>query len=202
MCHAKITESHKDVLAELANIGTGNAATALSQMLNHEKITLEVPEVEIVSLQFVPESLGDPGEKIAIVFLEASSDEIELTVLLALPLPAITALIIKLLPEGFEPLGEMGRSLLMELGNILVSSYLNALSTMTGLTFILTPPELGLDMAGALLGSVIAEKILVEEHFILIKTAMHALSQNIEGNILLLPEADSLEQVFRRLGVQ
>ncbi len=201
MQRAKITECRKDVLTELANIGTGNAATALSQMLSHEKITLEVPKVQVVPLQIVPEALGDPEQKIAIVILDASSNEVMLTVLLALPLPAISALIAKLLPKGFEPMGEMGRSLLMELGNILVSSYLNALSAMTGLTFTLTPPELGLDMAGALLGSVIAEKILTEDNFILIKTTMHALNQNIEGNILLLPEAGSLDQIFNRLGV-
>lgn len=196
----QITERHKDILAELANIGTGNAATALSQMLNHEKITLEVPEVKIAPLQFVPESVGDPGQKVAVIILEADSSELSLTILLVLPLPAILSLITKLLPEEVEPLGEMGRSLLMELGNILTGSYLSALSAMTGITFTLTPPGLGLDMAGALLGSVIAEKIMLEDDFILIKTTMHILSQDVEGNVLLLPTAGSLHKIFKQLG--
>ncbi|NMA91932.1 MAG: CheY-P-specific phosphatase CheC [Firmicutes bacterium] len=202
MRDAGITEQHKDILAELANIGTGNAATALSQMLDHEKILLEVPEVNISPLQHVPESLGDPGQKIAAIMMEAACDELELTILLALPLPATLSLIDQLLPEGLEPLGEMGRSLLMELGNILTGSYLNALSDMTGLTFTLSPPGLGLDMAGALLGSVIADKAMLEDSFILIKTTMHILSREVEGNLLLLPSAGSLHKILARLGAQ
>ena len=202
MRDAGITEQHKDILAELANIGTGNAATALSQMLDHEKILLEVPEVNISPLQHVPESLGDPGQKIAAIMMEAACDELELTILLALPLPATLSLIDQLLPEGLEPLGEMGRSLLMELGNILTGSYLNALSDMTGLTFTLSPPGLGLDMAGALLGSVIADKAMLEDSFILIKTTMHILSREVEGNLLLLPSAGSLHKILARLGDQ
>ncbi len=202
MRDAGITEQHKDILAELANIGTGNAATALSQMLDHEKILLEVPEVNISPLQHVPESLGDPGQKIAAIMMEAACDELELTILLALPLPATLSLIDQLLPEGLEPLGEMGRSLLMELGNILTGSYLNALSDMTGLTFTLSPPGLGLDRAGALLGSVIADKAMLEDSFILIKTTMHILSREVEGNLLLLPSAGSLHKILARLGAQ
>ncbi len=196
----KITEQDKDILAEMANIGTGNAATALSHMLNHEKITLEVPEVRIAPLQNVPESVGDPEQKVAVIMMEAVSSKLSLTILLVLSFPAIMSLISRLLPEGYEPLGEMGRSLLVELGNILTGSYLGALAAMTGLTFTLAPPVLGLDMAGALLGSVIAEKMMLDDDFILIKTTMHILDENVDGNILLLPTAGSLHTTFQQLG--
>jgi len=196
-----INECHKDLLAELASIGAGNAATALSQMLQDQVITLQVPEVKIAPLQDIPASLGDPEQEVAAVLLEASGDGVSLTVVLVLSLQAAAQLITRLLPEDCDPLGEMGSSLLMELGNILVSSYLGALSTMTGFTLRLTPPSLGLDMAGALLGSVIAEKMMLEDNFILIKNTMHAFNEDIEGSLLLLPETGSLEKIYRQMGV-
>ncbi|NLA27323.1 MAG: CheY-P-specific phosphatase CheC [Firmicutes bacterium] len=197
----ELKEYHRDLLAELANIGAGNAATALSKMLQDLTVTLMVPEVKVAPLQDVPESLGDPEQEIAAVLLEADSDEISLTVVLALTGQSISLLFDKLLPRGYEPFGEIGRSLLMELGNILVSSYLGALSTMTGFVLKVTPPSLGLDMAGALLGSVIADKMMLEDSFILIKTTMRVHNEDIEGNLLLLPETGSLEKIYRQMGV-
>ena len=75
------------------------------------------------------------------------------------------------------------------------------LYTSTGFTLRLTPPSLGLDMAGALLGSVIAEKMMLEDNFILIKNTMHAFNEDIEGSLLLLPETGSLEKIYRQMGV-
>lgn len=196
-----INERHKDLLAELANIGAGNAATALSEMLQDQVITLQIPEVKLAPLQDIPGALGDPEQEIAAVLLEAEGEEISLTVVLALSLQAITLLAARLLPKQFDPLGEMGSSLLMELGNILVGSYLGALSTMTGFTFKLTPPILGFDMAGALLGTVVAEKMMLEDHFVLIKNTMHAFNEDVDGSLLLLPETGSLEKIYRQMGV-
>ena len=197
----EISEFHRDVLAELANIGAGNAATALSEMLQDQIVTLQVPEVRIAPLQEVPESLGDPEQEIAAVLLEALSDGIMMTVVLCLSRQAIDLFNARLLPGDYDPLGEMGSSLLMELGNILISSYLGALSAMTGFTLKVTPPSLGFDMAGALLGSVIAEKMMLEDSFILIKTTMNIYNEDIEGSLLLLPETGSLGKIYRQMGV-
>lgn len=197
----EIDDYRKDFLAELANIGAGNAATALSKMLQDQRVTLRVPEVKVSSLQDIPGSLGDPEQEIAAVLLEASGNEVTLTMVLALTGPAMDLLFARLLPEERDPPGEMGRSLLMELGNILISSYLVALSAMTGFTLRATPPSMGLDMAGALLGSVIAERMMPEDNFILIKNTMCIHDENIEGSLLLLPETGSLEKIYRQMGV-
>ena len=43
-----ISSLHLDILKEIGNIGAGNAATALSNLLN-KKIDMNVPNVRIVS---------------------------------------------------------------------------------------------------------------------------------------------------------
>src|SRR5437879_12152850 len=55
-----------DALKEVANIGAGHAATALSQLTNR-RVMISVPEINIARLEEVPELLGNAGEEVAAV---------------------------------------------------------------------------------------------------------------------------------------
>jgi len=105
-----------------------------------------------------------------------------------------------MLPEGADDSDEMKRSVLMELGNIITGSYLSALSFMTNLTFNASPPRLGIDMAGAILGTVIAETKTVDDQIILLKTELAIESEGIQGSVLILPDSGSLVTLFEYLG--
>ncbi len=195
-----ISEEQQDILKELANIGVGNAVTALSSMLDDERIDMEVPVVKVVPLQDVPESFGDPENTVTATFCEAESPSFGLVLVFVMPLDAAQNMISKIMPDRSENLGEMERSLLMELGNIITGSYLSALSFLTGLTFHASPPRLGIDMAGAVLGTVIAETKTVDDQLILLKTCLNLESGGIEGSVLILPDSGSLLTLFRHLG--
>jgi chemotaxis protein CheC len=49
----------KDALREIANVGAGNAATAVSQLIG-TRILVEVPKVSLIRVQDLPEPLGGP----------------------------------------------------------------------------------------------------------------------------------------------
>ena len=57
-----------DALREIGNIGAGNSATALSQLINR-RIEMNVPNVTIVPLEEVPELVGGPETVVVGVFL-------------------------------------------------------------------------------------------------------------------------------------
>ena len=57
-----------DALREIGNVGAGNSATALSQIINR-KIEMNVPEVAIVPLNEVPDLVGGAEAMVAGVFL-------------------------------------------------------------------------------------------------------------------------------------
>lgn len=63
----KISTVHLDVLKEVGNIGAGNAATALSTLLN-KKIDMRVPKVRVVSFDEMMEMAGGPENIVASVF--------------------------------------------------------------------------------------------------------------------------------------
>src|SRR6201988_4700530 len=70
-----------DALKEVANIGAGHAATALSQ-LTHRRIMISVPEINIARLEDVPGLLGDPQEVVAAVLMHMLGDLTGRTLLL------------------------------------------------------------------------------------------------------------------------
>jgi chemotaxis protein CheC len=197
----RIDKTKLDVLKELANIGVGNAVTSLSTMLNEEKINMDVPSARLVLLQDVPELLGGAELPVAGVYIESSGDA-DLTILFVLPLDSGVNLISTLVPGSNGLFDEMGISVLTEVGNILTTSYLNALSFMTNLLLIPNPPEVAVDMSGAIISTIMAEKYMVEDEVVLLSTALKSMKTRIEGHILIFPDAGALKKIFTLLGIR
>jgi len=197
----KFNENKLDVLRELANIGVGNAVTALSQMLNEEKIGMDVPIVDLVLLQDVPEMLGGAEQPVAGVYIESHGD-LSLTFLFVLPLDSAARLITILVPDSIGDFDEMGLSALIEVGNILTGSYLNALSALTNLRLMASPPEIAVDMSGAIITTVVAEANIADDKVVLLKTSLNAFESHIEGHVIILPGSDALSKIFALLGIR
>jgi chemotaxis protein CheC len=117
-----------DALRELANIGSGTAATALSTMLGRS-IDVSVPSAVTLPLADAVDAVGDAESVITAVVLPIVGDLEAIVVLLFKPEDA--AGICELL--GVEPDSDVAHSALGEIGNILGSSYVGALGSMTGL---------------------------------------------------------------------
>ena len=143
-----------DALREVANIGAGHAATALSQMTDRT-IMITVPEVNVRALEEVPELLGDAGAVIAAVLMHMMGDLTGRTLII---LPDASArhlcdILLRRAPGTTAAFGEMEQSGLKEVGNILVSAYLTALSDFMGMMLVPSVPSLVVDQAGAILAT-------------------------------------------------
>src|SRR5438445_13644370 len=68
-----LKELQIDALREVANIGAGHAATALSQLTNR-RIMISVPQINIARLEEVPDLLGHAQEVVAAVLLHMLGD--------------------------------------------------------------------------------------------------------------------------------
>ncbi|NLL58946.1 MAG: chemotaxis protein CheC [Firmicutes bacterium] len=197
----RLSKEKFDVLKELANIGVGNALTSLSKMLNEEKVEMKVPEATLAPLQDIPDLLGGAEFPVAGIYIESHGD-IGLTILFVLSLDSAYKLISTLMPDSQGELDEMGLSALLEVGNILTGSYLNALSMMTDSRMLPSPPKIAVDMSGAIISTVIAEARIVDDEVVILKTSMNSLQSNISGHILILPDRGSLKKIFTLLGVR
>ena len=198
-----LKDVHLDALREVANIGGGHAATALSQ-LTGSTIMITVPTIHITRLEDVPLQLGNGEEPVAAVLMHVMGD---LTGRTLLVFPRQTALRMAQLvlhrPAVAADFGTVEQSALKEAGNILAGAYMNALSEFMGLMLLPSPPSLTVDMSGAILttthlqfGSERDLVISVETQFILGERG-----EQLRGFFLLLPDVAALHAILRAIRV-
>ena len=96
--------------------------------------------------------------------------------------------------------GEMECSAIKEVGNIITGAYLNALSSLTGLKIYPSVPQLGIDMAGALLSVPAVEFGLFADKILLVQTKFSD-DIDLDGYFILIPDMESYEKILTSLGV-
>jgi len=193
-----------DALREIGNIGAGNAATSLAKLIN-SRIDMSVPRVKILPFDEVPVLIGGADLYVAGLYLKVTGDA-PASILFMLPIDRAAILVDLLMGREIgaknpEDYSELDLSALMEIGNILSASYLGALSMFTGLRFIPSVPALGMDMAGAVLNTVLAQFGEVANHVLVLETELIKGDQGVVGNFFLLPEPGSLDIILTSLGV-
>lgn len=192
----RYTESQLDALRELANIASGTAATALSQMLRRE-VGLSVPRVLALSLVDAVEACGSPDESITSVVIPLEGD-IAGVVLLLISTEGADALC-RLL--GVEAGSEIGDSALREIGNILGTSCLNALASMTGLNLGPRPPHLTTDMLGAIVSSLALTQTKTTDLVLVLDSELDVADEPCSISIVLLPSDGGVSDLLTPLGL-
>jgi len=189
----------QDALREVANIGAGHAATALSQLTNRT-IMISVPQVNITRLEEVPEVLGKADDVVAAVLMHMMGDLTGRTLLL-FPEASARQLCDILLrrPIGTtKEFAAMEQSGLKEVGNILSSAYLNALSDFLGMMLVPSVPSLAIDLCGAVLTSTYMNFGYARDFVFCVETEflLEDRTINLTGHFLLLPDVASLRVIF------
>ena len=193
---AQYSDLQLDALRELANVGSGTASTALSSMLGRS-IDISVPKAFVLPMAEAVDSIGNPEDDVTGIVLGVVGD-MEATVLL-LVTPNHAALLCRML--GVPADSEFGESALMEIGNIVGSSYINALAMMTGMTIEPTPPSLATDMLAAIVESVLATRASTGDIALLLDSAMVVENEDCSVSFLLVPDQGGVEQLLARLGL-
>ncbi|HOB11807.1 MAG TPA: chemotaxis protein CheC [Syntrophomonadaceae bacterium] len=193
-----------DALKEIGNIGAGNAATALAQMIN-SKIDMNVPKVSILEFDKVPELLGGADSYVVGIYLTVTGSA-PARILFILPVAQACRLVDMMMgqPPGHtvpQQMNEIEYSAMMELGNIISATYLNALAMFTQLTLVPSVPALGMDMAGALLNAILAQFGEVADHVLVLETQFKKGDEDVVGHFFMLPEPGSLNTILTALGV-
>jgi len=194
-----LKELQLDALREVANIGAGHAATALSQMTNHT-IMIAVPEVNVRPLEEVTDMVGRPDEVVAAVLMHMMGDLTGRTLVL-FPEGSARTLCDILFRRSAGTTGEFGameQSGLKEAGNILASAYMNALSDFMGMMLVPSVPSLVIDLSGAILTSAHLNFGHDREYAFCVETAfrLEESPEPMAGHFLLLPDVASLRSIF------
>lgn len=192
----KLSDVQKDALQELGNIGAAHAATTLSQMLNSQ-VDMGVPKVTAVDIAKLSEYIGeDPSAMVAFEL----QGEIQHGGYVVYYLSRDSAIRITNTMLGMtemdRQLNEMDESALREVGNIMVSAYLDATAELLGFVMLPSPPSLVVDMAHAAMQSLIAQIAEDIDEVLLFRTDLICAEHKIDSDIILMPESSSLQKML------
>ena len=196
-----------DVFKEIGNIGAGNAASALAGLLNR-RITMSVPDASAVPFNNIINILDGPETLVAGMLVDFSGD-MSGYILLLLGMKDAMAMVSQALGEPArdtsEPdfsLTDMERDTLVEIANILVGSFLSAISTLSGLRVMPSVPQISIDMLGAILSIATIEYGRIGETVLFLKTQFKDPDGEIAGHFFLIPDYNSYEVLLNALGLE
>ncbi len=195
-----------DAIREVGNIGTGNAATALSKLLDRT-VDMDVPKAEIVSIYELGEHYGSPETVVAAVFVRSEGEfpcnlifileEHEAAMLVDLLLLQQMGSVMPELPD------EIRDSALSELGNIVLSSFLNAINLLMGTTHMISVPGVAHDMLGSILDVVVSIYGQMGDTALIVNTSLmvSGADAQLSGKVIMIPDPGSLETLLGKLRV-
>lgn len=199
MGYLDMTPMQLDALREVGNIGAGNAATAMSQLLN-KKIDMTVPAVNIVPFDEV--FSGEGAERVVIGIIVRVLGDTPGNILFVLEKDTADEIIKTLIGEESEQMTEMGSSVLCEIGNIIASSYMNSIAKFTNLVITPSVPAVSYDMLGAILSTTFIESGQFDEQVLDLETRfLQNKHEEISGHFYYIPMPGSLEKILNTLGV-
>lgn len=190
-------EMELDVLKELGNIGAGHAATSLSKLLNKD-IYLSLPEVKIGEIKNISNEFI--GDVVAGVIIALQDLEEKRSGYLYIMFPEESARKIAGDLFGLEELDEeMYASTIMEVGNILSSSFCDASADFMDIVLLPSPPGFAVDVPTAVIDSVVSQMAEKTNHIILFETSLSS-DSDIEIYLALLPESRLLDDMMKIMG--
>lgn len=189
------SDMQKSALVEIANIGSGHAATALSQLLG-KTVDIRYAEALLTTLAEAVDRIGAAASRSAMVDTPVADEGGR--VLLVFPDDSGSELC-ELLGVSLED--EMGRSALREIGNILASSYLNAIVEMTGLPLEPCPPDVDIDVLGTLIERAVTQSAAPSDPTVLMRSVLEIESSEARFAFLFVPQLTSLDGLLDALGV-
>lgn len=200
-----LRQAEVDALKEMANIGAGHAATALSQLTNR-RVMIDVPNVGIYPIGEAGAAIGDEDQVVAAILIQVLGDLTGRS-LMIFDKNCALQLVDLLLDRNSERtyvLGDIERSTLEETANILTGAYLNGLSSLLGLMLIPSVPKLAVDVCGTVLSTSYLNLGRENRIVIVLDTRFRfdPSDAGMSGHFVLLPDSASLNVILKAARVR
>ena len=198
-----INDMHIDVLREIANIGSGNAASSLSRMLDHP-VNISIPYIGIKGFNEAYDALGG-ADAIMVGTLLFLSVGLQGMMMFLLPVEVVCDLVNMLMYtdiKDYSEIDEVGISAIDEISNIMSASFVGAIAEMSELTIDISPPEATLDMLGSIMSVPSIYFAKMSDSLLLIQSNLEIAGKTTKASVLLLPDMPSLEKLMKSLGIE
>lgn len=196
-----LNEFHLDMLREIENIGMGNAATSLSDMLG-QKIDVSVPNVDVIDISEVYDKINGAENMVVGIIFNMTGD-LEGCMLFILEEQFALDMIKRLMQVEVSSLAELdeaGCSVLQEVANVMAGNFLRSLSDLTNFTIQISVPFICVDMLGAIMNIPISQFGMIGNKVLLMQENILGDHCYYDSFLLLAPTVDSLSKLINKVG--
>ena len=176
-----------------AKSGVKKAAEAID-IISNSTIKMDVISAGIAPTSRLAEISGSPEDIVVGIYISVEGD-IPGHALLVFPINSALALVDLLMGEEigtYTEMGEFEQSTIQEVGNIVNSAYLNSISDFYGCRLWPSPPAIAIDMASAVIDSVLLNTGHYDEDTISIVTRFAGNNRIFRGFFLYVPEINTI----------
>lgn len=202
----KINKDTLDVFKEISNIGSGTAATSLSNLLG-DRVDIGVASCRFVPFSNLYEGYGSPEQPVVGVLSQLSGD-LNGLVMMIQTLDSAMALLkivtgedVVFDEDDFEGM-QIKMEPMMEICNILISHYITAISDMTGMTIVPSVPAMSVDMVMAMMSVPATLYGEVGDAALYMESNYFNSDAKITGRYYLAPTLESYDKLLTALGMQ
>jgi len=195
----KLSAVQADAMQELGNIGAAHAATTLSQMVG-STVHMSVPAIKAVDIAELGNYMGEESAAMVVFELQGEIQHGGFVIFYITRESAIRLTNTMLgLTEMNRPMNEMDESALLEVGNIMVSAFLDATAELLGFVMLPSPPAMTIDMVHAAMSTLIAGMGDEVDEVLLFSTELTCEEHKIDSDIIMMPESKTLAHMIELL---
>ena len=197
-----LDDRERDAVRELVNIASGNAATALAQLLG-QRTMISVPTLTFAQIEDISTVLNGDGEPNVVVAMQILGD-VSGCLLFVMPCTRaheLSAWLMGLSERATGDFDATSQSCLSETANILGGAYAGAVGTMLGNIVMLSVPSFGITPPENLLER-FRNSAGTSPFGLCIETTFSVGEQELAygGHMVLLPGTGTLEAIVLALG--
>ena len=204
-----LTFEQSDALKELANIGCGNAVTALSKMLN-KKIQMSLTSLVLNPIWKIMELIENKEFEVFGIFTSVN-DNPNLALLQVYTKESILKIINVLFKQedkkiadisDLRDLDDFTLSVISEIGNILAGHYISSIAEIMHTKLIPDVPAMAFDNINAIMDPIIAKYSELVNYIVLINTNIKIEELNLDGKMFFIPDVDTLKSLYESLDIE
>jgi len=192
-----LSEYQDDILRELINIGIGNAAGVLNQMVQSH-VTLQVPEIRLISpAEFINQpNGGDWGRGVAIrIAFGGAFEGVTALIFSQQSASTLVSLLVGQVDLGLD-MDSLRIGTLQEVGNIVLNGVMGSIANMLGEHIDYMPPDYYEDDVA----HVLPDDIEQEGGIIIFIRANFLIQEHlIEGDVLIFFNTSTLRELIRHI---
>jgi len=185
------------ILLELGSIGSGHAATSLSEILQ-QQVLIDIPRINVLPTHQIAEFYGRHDAPTTAVYIRLTDSQCDMLLVFEAAEAKRIAAMMTMAPSIGELDPAMEKSAIQELANIVIGSFLTAISDFTGVPMLPTTPELAEDTFDTIIDSFVIKQAMASNEALVFDTHFRRDGEEASSILMIFPSPQLQELLVQK----